>query len=75
MDNPLSGNVPIDWAAIDWIYVGVLAVFAYLSALIGQVVSLRHRGLASLVAALIFAVLFVAWTYYPHGLPLPTRLR
>ncbi len=53
----------------------MLAVFAYLSALIGQVVSLRHRGLASLLAALIFAVLFVAWTYYPHGLPLPTRLR
>lgn len=75
MDNPLNGTLPIDWAAIDCIYVGVLAIFVYLSALIGQIVSLRHRGLAAVLAALIFMILFVAWTYYPHGLPLPTRLR
>jgi len=26
------------------------------------------------VDAILFAVLFIAWSYYPHGLPLPTRL-
>jgi hypothetical protein len=26
------------------------------------------------LSALVFAAIFVAWTYYPHGLPLPTSL-
>ena len=34
----------------------------------------RHRGMAAVLSALAFAALFVAWTYYPHGLPLPTAL-
>jgi hypothetical protein len=66
--------VPIDLAAVNWIYVGVLAVFAFLAALVGSLLAFRSRGIGSFLAALIFAALFVFWTYYPHGLPLPTRL-
>jgi Gpi18-like mannosyltransferase len=67
-------NLPIDLAAVNWVYVGVLAVFVFLSAFIGNLLSLNHRGLASVLAAIVFAVIFVAWTYFPHGLPLPIRL-
>jgi hypothetical protein len=67
--------MPIDWAAVDWIYVGVLAVFAFLAAFIANILAFNSRGFAAILAAVIFAALFVGWTYYPHGLPLPVRLR
>lgn len=67
-------TIPIDLAAVNWIYVGVLAVFVFLATIIGNLLSLNNRGLAAILAAVIFAALFVAWTYYPHGLPLPVRV-
>ena len=67
-------SIPIDWAHVDWVYVGVLSVFAFLAAVIGNLFSLNHRGFAAILTALVFAALFVAWTYYPHGFPLPTKL-
>lgn len=66
--------MPIDLAAVDWVYVGVLSVFAFLAALIGNLLSLNHRGFGAVMSAILFAAIFVAWTYYPHGLPLPTTL-
>jgi hypothetical protein len=66
--------MPIDFAAVNWVYVGVLAVFAFLATIIGNLLAFNHRGLAAILSAVVFAALFVAWTYYPHGLPLPTRL-
>jgi hypothetical protein len=67
-------SMPIDLGTVDWVYVGVLAVFAFLASVVGNLLSFNHRGIAAVLAAVIFAGLFVAWTYYPHGLPLPTRL-
>ncbi len=52
----------------------MLAVFAFFATVVGNLLSFNHRGLAALLAAATFAALFVAWTYYPHGLPLPIRL-
>jgi len=66
--------MPIDWGNVDWIYVGVLAVFAFLATTVANLLSFNRRGMAAVLAAAIFAVLFVAWSYYPHGLPLPVRL-
>ncbi len=66
--------MPIDLATVNWVYVGVLAVFAFLASIVGNLLSLNHRGIAAILTALVFAALFVGWTYYPHGLPLPTRL-
>ncbi|MFN3656627.1 MAG: hypothetical protein ACK4UO_05150 [Pseudolabrys sp.] len=66
--------MPIDLAAVDWIYVGVLSVFAFLAALVGSLVAFNHRGVGAVLAAILFAAMFVAWTYYPHGLPLPTAM-
>ncbi len=66
--------MPIDLAAVDWLYVGVLAVFVFLAALIGNLLSFNHRCMAALLSALAFVTIFVAWTYYPHGLPLPISM-
>ena len=67
-------SIPIDWANVNWVYVGVLAVFAFISTLIGNLLSLNHRGFGALLSAILFAAIFVFWSYYPHGLPLPTSL-
>jgi hypothetical protein len=66
--------MPIDLAQVDWLYVAVLAVFVFISALVGNLLSLSHRGAGAFLAAIAFVAIFVAWTYYPHGLPLPTSL-
>lgn len=63
-----------DLAQVDWVYVGVLAVFAFFSTVVGNLLSFRNRGMAAVLSAIAFVILFVLWTYYPHGLPLPTRL-
>jgi hypothetical protein len=57
---------------VDWVYVAVLAILAFLATVIGNILSFNHRGFAAVLAAVAFAALYVAWTYYPHGLPLPT---
>jgi hypothetical protein len=66
--------VPIDWASVNWVYVGVLAVFVFISTIVGNLLSFGHRGFGALLSAVIFAAIFVVWSYYPHHLPLPTRL-
>lgn len=66
MPNIIS-DVPIDWASVNWLYVAVLSGLVFLSTLIA---TLAFRG--AVISALLFAAGFVFWTYYPHGLPLPT---
>jgi hypothetical protein len=68
------GDIPIDWLNVDWLYVAVLAVLVFLSTVVGELFSFSHRLMGALLSAVIFAVAFVFWTYYPHHLPLPTRL-
>jgi hypothetical protein len=66
--------MPIDLGHVDWLYVGVLAVFVFLSTMVGNLLSFNHRGAAAVLSAAVFVAIFVTWTYYPHGLPLPTSL-
>ncbi len=70
--------MPIDLAQllaqVDWLYVMVLAVLVFIASGIGNLVTFASRGTAAVVSAILFAALFVAYTYYPHHLPLPTRL-
>jgi hypothetical protein len=68
-------HVPIDWASVNWVYVILLAVFVFVASIIGHLLSFNHRGMGALLSALLFAVIFVFWSYYPHHLSfLPTRL-
>ena len=66
--------MPIDWASVNWVYTGVLAVFAFFSTLVGSLLSFNHRGWEALLSALVFAAIFVLYSYYPHHLPLPNPL-
>jgi hypothetical protein len=62
--------MPIDLTQVDWLYVALLAVFVFLTTLVGSLLSFGHRWTASTLSALLFAGLFVFWTYYPHRVPL-----
>jgi hypothetical protein len=66
--------MPIDLAQVDWLYVAVLAIFVLISTAVGNLLSFNHRGAAAVLSTALFVAIFVAWTYYPHGLPLPTSL-
>jgi hypothetical protein len=66
--------MPIDLATVNWLYVAVLAILVFVASFVGNVLSFNHRGMAAVLSALAFAALFVLWTYYPHGLPLPTTV-
>lgn len=61
----------IDWASVNWLYLAVLAVFVFLSTLIGMLLAFKRAFVSALLSALLFSAAFVLWTYYPHGLPLP----
>ena len=63
--------MPIDWSSVNWLHVGLLTAFAFLAALIGQVLSFGSRFVGAILATLVFAALFIVWTYYPHGIVLP----
>ena len=64
--------MPIDISTVNWIYVALMGVFAFITALLGSVISLRSRFVGSIIAGVLFAVIFVAWNYYPHPMiPLP----
>ena len=53
-------------ASVDWAYLGILSFLVFISALLGSVISLRNRVGGAIIAAILFAVGFVYWTYYPH---------
>ena len=63
----------IDWASVNWLYVAVLTALVFFSTLIGALLSFK-RTFHTAVSSLLFAAAFVFWTYYPHGLPLPTSV-
>jgi len=71
---PNVPDVPIDWASVSWLYVAVLALFVFVTTLIGTLLSFRRLVLGAVLSAVLFAGVFVFWTYYPHGLPLPTSV-
>ena len=49
-----------------------MAVFAFIASLLGTLISLSNRFVGAIIAGILFAVIFVAWNYYPHPtIPLP----
>ena len=66
--------MPIDLSQVDWLYVAVLAVFVFVATFVANLLLFGRRGHAAVLAAILFAAIFVFWTYYPHGLPLPTSI-
>jgi lipopolysaccharide export LptBFGC system permease protein LptF len=58
--------MPIDLSTVNWTYVAIMAVFAFVAALIGGFLSFRNRVGGALLAAILFAIMYVVWNYYPH---------
>jgi len=56
----------IDFSSVNWLYVAIMAVFAFVAALLGGLISFRNRVGGALLAAVLFAAMYVAWNYYPH---------
>jgi hypothetical protein len=67
-------SVPIDWASVNWLYVAIMAVLVFFSTLIGTLLALKRAFPGAVLSALLFSAAFIFWTYYPHGLPLPTSV-
>jgi uncharacterized membrane protein YuzA (DUF378 family) len=63
--------MPIDLASVNWTFVGLMAVLAFVAALLGSVIAFRNRFLGAIIAGVLFAAGFVAWNYYPHSFGLP----
>jgi lipopolysaccharide export LptBFGC system permease protein LptF len=56
----------IDLSAVNWLYVAIMAAFAFVAALLGGLISFRNRIGGALIAAILFAAMYVLWNYYPH---------
>ncbi|HET8544922.1 MAG TPA: hypothetical protein VFL68_10475 [Pseudolabrys sp.] len=65
--------MPIDLAQVEWLYVILLAVFVAISTYLGSLLSFSRRGTAAMLSAVLFAAIFIFWTYYPHRVPFLPR--
>jgi hypothetical protein len=64
--------MPIDLSTVNWVYVALMAAFAFVAALLGGLISFHNRVGGAVIAAILFAAMYVAWNYYPHPqIPLP----
>jgi hypothetical protein len=63
--------MPIDLSTVNWGFVGLMAALAFVAALLGSLIAFRNRFLGAILAAILFAIGFVAWNYYPHNFGLP----
>ena len=65
-------DLPIDWSTVNWLYFAMLVAIVFVVSLIGSVLSFQRHFFAALISSILFAGLFIFWTYYPHRLPLPS---
>ena len=61
----------IDLSAVNWLFVLLTAVAAFVAALLGSLIAFRNRFMGAIIAGILFAVFFVLWNYYPHSFGLP----
>jgi len=62
----------LDLSTVNWVFVGLMAVFAFVAALLGSLIAFRNRFLGAIIAGILFAIFFVLWNTYPHPMvPLP----
>jgi hypothetical protein len=58
--------MPIDLSQVNWLYVTILSVFVFVAALLGSIISFKNKLGGAILAALLFAAIFVFWTHYPR---------
>ena len=65
-------SIPIDFSTVNWVFVALMALFAFVAALLGSLIAFSNRFVGAIIAGILFAVIFVFWNHYPHPqLPLP----
>jgi hypothetical protein len=64
-------RMPLDLSTVNWTFVGLMTLLAFVAALLGNLVAFRNRLAGAIIAAVLFAVGFIAWNYYPHSFGLP----
>lgn len=63
--------MPIDLSTVNWLFVALMGVLAFVAALLGSLIAFRNRFVGAILAGILFAAGFVAWNYYPHSFGLP----
>ena len=61
----------LDLSTINWMFVGLMTALAFIAALLGSLIAFRNRFAGAIIAAILFAIGFIAWNYYPHQFGLP----
>jgi hypothetical protein len=48
-----------------------MTALAFITSLLGSYIAYRNRFWGAIISAILFAIGFVAWNYYPHTFGLP----
>jgi hypothetical protein len=64
-------NLPFDLATVDWTTVGIYSAIAFVAAIIGNAIGFGNRFMGSVLTAVFFAVIYVAWTYWLNAMVFP----
>ena len=61
----------LDLSNVNWLFVGLMTALAFITALLGSLIAFKNRFAGAIIAAILFAIGFIAWNYYPHSFGLP----
>ena len=59
--------MPINFAEVSWVPLGLLAALVFVASLIGNSI-VRNAFVGSIVTVIIFVAIYIFWDYYPHNL-------
>lgn len=60
----------IDWSQVNWVTVITYSVLVLVATLVGNFINIIFNGnpvTGAILSAILFGMLFIGWTYYPHG--------
>ena len=61
-------KLPIDWATVDWVAVGIMAALAFVASFVANLISFGNRWIGAFLTAVLMGGLYVLWTYYARDL-------
>lgn len=61
-------KLPIDWASVDWVAVGVLSGLAFVASFLAQLLSFGNKWIGAFLTAVLFGGLYIVWIYYARDL-------
>ena len=64
-------QLPFDLATVDWTTVAIFSGIAFLAALVGNAIAFGSRFFGAVLAAVFFAVFYVAWFYWAAAIVFP----